>query len=140
MGRLLLVGVLVAGSLASRGELAGLEEENRRLAGLLEQASDMLDKVLDNVAASRRSCSGDSCSEPPKPGSPRSPRRRLSQDAKTFVHHSVPHSFDDAAACLSVEGSPGPLTIHDTAGTLSTIPTPLRATLEPRVLTDRLAD
>ena len=84
--RQLLLAVLVAGSLASDAELLQLEEENLRLKELLEQESNTLDIVLDKVAAfGRHSCSGGTCSEPPKPPpkpvSPRSPRRRLRHTA-----------------------------------------------------------
>ena len=84
--RQLLLAVLIAGSLASDAELVQLEEENLRLKELLEQESNTLDIVLDKVAAfGRHSCSGGTCSEPPKPPpkpvSPRSPRRRLSHTA-----------------------------------------------------------
>ena len=84
--RQLLLAVLVAGSLASDAELLQLEAENLRLKELLEQESNTLDIVLDKVAAfGRHSCSGGTCSEPPKPPpkpvSPRSPRRRLSHTA-----------------------------------------------------------
>ena len=70
-----LVAVLAAGSEA---ELFQLQEKNLRLKAELEQATGTLKVILDKVEAfDRRSCSGGTCSEPPRPVSPRSPRRRL---------------------------------------------------------------
>ena len=74
-----LVAVLAAGSEA---ELFQLQEKNLRLKAELEQATGTLNVILDKVEAfDRRSCSGGTCSEPrkspPRPVSPRSPRRRL---------------------------------------------------------------
>ena len=82
--RQLLLAVLVAGSLASDADLVQLEAENLRLKELLEQETNTLDSILDKAAAFH-SCSGGTCSEPPKPPpkpvSPKSPRRRLSHTA-----------------------------------------------------------
>ena len=75
-----LVAVLVSGSLASKAELLQLEEEHLRLKATLEQETNTLGVILDKVDAFDR-CSGGTCSEPrkspPRPVSPRSPRRRL---------------------------------------------------------------
>ena len=81
-----LVAVLVSGSLASEAELLQLEEEHLRLKATLEQETNTLGVILDKVDAfDRRSCSGGTCSEsrksPPRPVSPRSPRRRLTHTA-----------------------------------------------------------
>ena len=78
-----LVALLVAGSEA---ELLQLQDEKLRLKAELEQEMSTLNVVLDKVEAfDRRSCSGGTCSEPrkspPRPVSPRSPRRRLSHTA-----------------------------------------------------------
>jgi hypothetical protein len=49
----------------------------------------------------------------------------MSSTTTTFVHHSVPHSFADAAACLHTEGPP--LTIRESAtSTVSATQTPPR--------------
>ena len=86
--RQLLLAVLVAGSLASDADLVQLEEENLRLKELLEQETNTLDSILDKAAAFH-SCSGGTCSEPPKPPpkpvSPKSPRRRLSHTAGQII-------------------------------------------------------
>ena len=81
-----LVAVLVAGPPLSEAELFQLEEENLRLKTQLEQETNTLNVMLDKVEAlDRRSCSGGTCSEPrkspPRPVSPRSPRRRLTHTA-----------------------------------------------------------
>ena len=76
-----LVAVLVAGPLLSEAGLFQLEEENLRLRAQLEQETNTLNVILDSVEV----CSGGTCSEPrkspPRPVSPRSPRRRLSHTA-----------------------------------------------------------